>query len=195
MLAIAYGLAGLSHALGFLAVFAAGLALRRVEARSGDVEPKQLVEMDPVLENKDVATDPDRGAAYLTQAVLGFNEQLERIYEVTVVVLLGGLLSTKYLYPELLWFVPLLLVVIRPAAVMLGTLGACVKPTQRLLIGWFGVRGVGSVYYLAYAVSHGLPHGVAQQLIGLTLMTIAASVVVHGISVTPLLKLYEKTAT
>ena len=92
----------------------------------------------------------------------------------------------------LLWFVPLLFVVIRPAAVLVGTLGACVKPSQRLLIGWFGVRGVGSIYYLSLAINHGLPHGTAQLLIGLVLMTVAASVLVHGVSVTPLLSLYRR---
>lgn len=191
VLALAYGLAGVSYTLGFLAVFAAGLALRRVESRSGDEDPAKLVDADPVLASEDAATHPDKSAAYLTQSVLGFNEQLERLYEVTVVVLIGALLATHYLYTELLWFVPLLLLVIRPAAVMVGTIGADVKPSQRLLIGWFGVRGVGSIYYLSYAIAHGLPHGIAEQLIGLTLMTVAASIVLHGVSVTPLLKLYE----
>lgn len=109
-----------------------------------------------------------------------------------VVVLIGGLLSVQYLYPSLLWFVPLLFLLIRTAAVMLGTIGACVSPSQRLLIGWFGTRGIGSIYYLAFALNHGLPHGIAQQLVGITMVTIAASVVVHGISVTPLLAVYEK---
>ncbi|HEX8324004.1 MAG TPA: sodium:proton antiporter [Tepidisphaeraceae bacterium] len=193
VLALSYGVAHLVHTLGFVAVFVAGLALRRVESKSGDVDPKQLVELDPLLSTNKTATDPGRGAAYLTQAVLGFNEQLERLYEVTVVVLIGALLTPAYLYPQLLWFLPLLFLVIRPAAVYAGTIGSSVRPAQRLLIGWFGVRGVGSIYYLAYAVAHGLPHSAAQQMIGMTLMTVAASILLHGISVTPLLKLYERS--
>ena len=72
--------------------------------------------------------------------------------------------------------------------------GSGLRSSQRLLIGWFGVRGVGSIYYLSLALNHGLPHGTAQLLIGVTLVTITASVLVHGVSVTPLLTRYRKGA-
>jgi NhaP-type Na+/H+ or K+/H+ antiporter len=55
------------------------------------------------------------------------------------------------------------------------------------LSGWFGVRGVGSVYYLAYAIVHGLPAAFREQVVGLTLGVVAASVLVHGVTVTPLM--------
>ncbi len=62
-----------------------------------------------------------------------------------------------------------------------------VSRDQRLLISWFGIRGVGSVFYLMFALNHGLPESLAQELIAITLTTVAASIVLHGISVTPLM--------
>ena len=138
------------------------------------------------------ATDPETAPAYMAQAVLGFNEQLERIGEVAIVVLLGGMLSARYLPREAVWFVPLLLLVIRPVAVYLGLVGMRATQLQRGLIGWFGIRGVGSLYYLAYAITHGVGGNDAQRFAGLTLTTIAASVTLHGLSVTPLMNLYER---
>lgn len=56
-------------------------------------------------------------------------------------------------------------------------------------MSWFGIRGIGSIYYLMYAINHGLPRALAQEIIALTLRIAAVSVVVHGISVSPLMNL------
>ena len=88
----------------------------------------------------------------------------------------------------------LLFVVVRPLAVTIGLAGArAVTPAQRRLIGWFGIRGIGSLYYLMYAVNHGLDPAAAERLIAITLSVVVASIVVHGISVTPLMDVYERT--
>ena len=197
LLALSYGLALLLHTYGFLAAFAAGVALRRVEARFTGGEPPPDVDLAAAAESarEEAATDPEKAPAYMAQAVLGFNEQLERICEVAVVVLLGGMLTAAYLPKDALWFIPLLFLVIRPVAVLLGLLGTRADNVRRGLICWFGIRGVGSVYYLTYALAHGVGGEVAQRLTGLTLTTVAVSVAVHGISVTPLMNLYEKVAT
>jgi len=192
LIALSYGAALLTHAYGFLAVFAAGVALRRVERlHSGDDPPEELkiAAMDGAA--SEAATDPEKAPAYMAQAVLGFNEQLERIGEVVVVIMVGAMLSAAYLSPDALWFVPLLLFGIRPVSVLLGLTGAHASPQKRRLIAWFGIRGIGSVYYLTYAVNHGLAAETARQLAALTLSAVAVSVVVHGVSVTPLMKLYE----
>jgi NhaP-type Na+/H+ or K+/H+ antiporter len=128
----------------------------------------------------------------MAQAALGFTEQLERIGEAAVVLLLGGMLSATFLTPAAVWFIPLLFLVIRPAAVYAGTLGSRSTPAQRRLIAWFGIRGIGSVYYLTYAMQHGLPEALGRTLAALVLATVAVSVVVHGISVTPLMKRYAR---
>jgi NhaP-type Na+/H+ or K+/H+ antiporter len=49
------------------------------------------------------------------------------------------------------------------------------------------VRGIGSIYYLAYAINHGLPPGLAREAVDATLAVIMLSIVLHGASVTPLL--------
>ena len=143
-------------------------------------------------EPEEVASHREKAPAFMAQAVLGFNEQLERIGEVAVVVLVGSMLSARYLTAEALWFVPVLLVVIRPVSVWLGLLGSSTSAAQRNLIGWFGIRGIGSIYYLAYAVNHGLPPELAHTLTALTLTVVAVSVAAHGITVTPLMSLYKK---
>jgi sodium/hydrogen antiporter len=59
-------------------------------------------------------------------------------------------------------------------------------------MGWFGIRGIGSLYYLSYVVRQGQSSGVAEELAGLTISTVALSILVHGATATPLLTRYEK---
>lgn len=193
LIALSYGVALLFHAYGFLAVFAAGLAVRRIEVRaSGEKLPADVTI--PVSLDHDMhedASHPEKAPAYMTAAVLHFNEQIERIGTTIVVVLVGAMFSTRYLQADALWFVPLLLLIIRPLSVSLALAGSGVSPSERRLIGWFGVRGVGSIYYLAYAIEYGLPFPYAEVLTAMTLSVIAVSVVTHGTSVTPLMTWYE----
>jgi NhaP-type Na+/H+ or K+/H+ antiporter len=199
LIALAYGAALLAHTCGFLAVFAAGLALRRIEMQSTseqpDVDQKSAAVLQPAAtsaeQEQEIATDPQQAPAYMAQAVLGFNEQLERIGEVAVVVLLGGILSARSLPMQAIWFVPLLFLVIRPLSVWLGLLGSRSSDTQRHLIAWFGIRGIGSVYYLTYAMQQGLEPALAERISALALSAVAMSIVVHGISVTPLMRRYS----
>lgn len=188
LIALSYSVALLAHAYGFLAVFAAGLSLRRIERQAtGDAPPE-------AVRDDQLATDPEKAPAYMAEAVLGFNEQLERILEVAVVVLLGGMLARIRPTVELLWFVPLLLLVLRPVSVLVGLAGARVSRVQRRLISWFGIRGIGSIYYLMYAVTHGVPTPIARRLVDLTFTVVAVSVVVHGFSASPLMARYRRWA-
>ncbi|HEX2205060.1 MAG TPA: cation:proton antiporter, partial [Longimicrobium sp.] len=195
LIALAYGAALLLHGYGFLAVFAAGLALRRIERRAtgGEAPPDDVAVAADNAEAEKLATDPEKAPAYMAQAALGFTEQLERIGELAVVLLLGGMLSWSFLPREALWFLPLLFLVIRPLAVFTGLAGARVTPGQRRLIAWFGIRGIGSVYYLTYAMQHGLPEELSRTLASLVLATVAVSAVVHGVSVTPLMRRYSRS--
>jgi len=196
LIAISYGVGLYAHTYGFLAVFAAGLALRRVEARATNDAPPRDIAAEALGQDPDeIATDPEKAPAYMAQAVLGFNEQLERIGAVAVMVLVGGMLIP---YATLggagaLWLAPLLFLVIRPLAIGAGLLGSRTDGVQRLLISWFGVRGVGSIYYLMFALQHGLQPEFAQPLTALTLGIVAVSIVVHGISVTPLMNRYARS--
>jgi len=194
LIALSYGVALLLHTYGFLAVFAAGVALRRIERRAsnGEPPPADVVAASSVAAKEEVATHAEKAPAYMAQAVLEFNEQLERIGEVVIVLLVGGMLTRRYLPLEALWFVPVLLLVIRPLSVWLGLLGTRTTRAQRRLIAWFGIRGIGSIYYLMYAIEHHLDKETAERLTAITLTVVAVSIIVHGISVTPLMKRYEE---
>jgi NhaP-type Na+/H+ or K+/H+ antiporter len=197
LIALSYGCALLIHAYGFLAVFAAGVALRQLE-QSQSEGPASARQVEKAMAHPDgsvadaIAVDPRHAPTFMAQAVLGFNQQAERIGEVTIVITIGALLWAVDWHPAAWWFVPLLLFAIRPLAVMVGLVGTTASRGQRWLIGWFGIRGVGSLYYLMFALNHGLPPQVAETLIALTLSVVVASVVVHGISVTPMMAAYER---
>jgi NhaP-type Na+/H+ or K+/H+ antiporter len=139
LIALAYGAAVLAHALGFVAVFAAGLALRRIEEQpvGKDVLHGALqaaaskVERQQVDAEDLVASDPKLATTYMTHAMLSFNIQLERIGEIAVVLIIGAMLAYIALPPALLWFIPFLFLVIRPASVWLGLLGSRTTAEQR----------------------------------------------------------------
>ena len=193
LVAVAYGLAQLSLASGFLAVFAAGLALQRVKERpraaprSPDAPSGAGRPADGAL-----ATLSHHASSSMTLAVQEFNEQLEKLAELAIVLLVGAMLSYDAPSSAIWWFIPLLFLVLRPLSVAAGTLGEPMSPRQRAMISWFGIRGIGSVFYLMFAIRHGVTGPLAQQLITFTLVTVAASIVVHGISVTPLMRRYVK---
>lgn len=194
LIAVAYGLAILCYTYGFLAVFAAGLGLRRLERRhtpggeAGAAEAAREV-------TEEAAVDPEKAPAVMAKAVLEFNEQLERLGELAVVVVIGSMLAWRNVPAAALWFFPLLFFVIRPVSVAAGLAGAGIPPHRLGLFAWFGIRGIGSLYYLAYSVVHGLDPKLAQPIAGLTLAAIAVSVMVHGASVTPLMKRYARDSS
>jgi NhaP-type Na+/H+ or K+/H+ antiporter len=198
LVALTYGVALLLNTYGFLAVFAAGLAMRKIEehAVGEDTSPEEVLEeiAEEELTEK-VATDPAAAPAHMTRSLLRFNEQLERLGEVGVMLLIGTMISTRYLPIVALWFVPLLFLVIRPLAAGVSLIGTDTTRTQRAFISWFGVRGIGSIYYLMFAVVHGLEEEMARNFIGLALTVVVTSMVIHGITVTPLMAWYNRRYT
>lgn len=191
LLATAYGVAQIGHASGFLAVFAAGLALQRVrEQPRAHTRPLRSA-ADPVGHPYEtLATHSHHASATMRDSVQGFNGQLERLAELTLVLLVGAMLAYARPLPLLWWFLPLLLVVLRPLSVLLALPGAAVSVRQRAMIGWFGIRGIGSVFYLLLALRHGVDGALADTLISLTLWTVAASIVAHGLTAQPLMQRY-----
>ena len=173
VIALSYGIALAAHALGFLAVFAAGVALRRA---------------DDLHEDSDSASDKPP----LTPSLLNFNAQLERIAEVAIVLLVGAMISTGYWSIHGLVLAALLFFVIRPVSVWLGVLGMPASKAPKRLLGWFGIRGIGSVYYAVLIARHELEYSVAAELLACVFTVIAASIVVHGVSAAPLMELYQR---
>ena len=173
VIGLSYGAAQAAHTLGFLAVFAAGLALRRAD--------------DIHASSRQVADKPP-----LTPSMLNVNEQLERIVEVAIVLLVGAMISTGYWSMQGLLLAALLFLVIRPLSVWLGVIGDPAARASRRMLAWFGIRGIGSVYYAVYVASHDIRYGAAVELISCVFTVIAASIVVHGISAAPLMELYQR---
>jgi sodium/hydrogen antiporter len=172
LLVATYGLALLTTTYGFLAAAALGLGLPRGE--------------------REKVRTPDSEPTPVTHMALGFTDQLMRFAELGMVLLLGTMLTRETIRWEWLWFVPLLLLVIRPLAVWIGLTGVPGRLMRRALVGWFGIRGIGSLYYLAYALGHGVAGETAATLTSITLMTVVASIAAHGLTVTPLLSIYER---
>ena len=213
LVALAYGVALWCDAYGFLAVFAAGLALRRLEpvdaapaAAAAATHPaapgcSAAADSGQNANSTDAADageptaaqapDPQQEPRQLMRAVAQFNVALEHVAEVAVVLVVGALLAWVQWDWRMAWFVPVLFLLVRPLAVFVGLAGSPVARSQRRLMAWFGIRGIGSIYYLAYAINHGLDADLARQLLSITLTVVVASIVVHGVSVTPLMRRYE----
>jgi len=190
LIAASYGIALMVHAYGFLAVFAAGLALRSVERDlSGDPEKAEVT--DVAAAETEMASHPHRAPGFMAAAVLQFNEHMERLCELSLMLIAGALLATVKFSVGSLAFALVLICIIRPlAAGPFCRLGG-MELKQASLVSWFGLRGIGSLFYLFFAVNKGLAEPTARTFVDLVLCVIATSVVLHGISVTPLMKRYE----
>lgn len=189
LIGVVYGLAVMLHTWGFLAVFFAAVALRQTElklaktARDG-VEQRTPADATPASSNAGL----DCGALpTVSEGSLIFKEHLERLSELMLILLVGGTLFLNSWSWEAVGLALFLFVVARPVSVLAGLLGTRTVWRMRGMTGWFGVRGIGSLYYLMYAIQHGLPEALALQLIQLTLIVVTLSIILHGISVKPLM--------
>jgi NhaP-type Na+/H+ or K+/H+ antiporter len=182
LIALTYGIALTAHTYGFLAVFVAGLAMRSVEYV--DSGQRELV---PPADGAKRDT-----SAYMARAVLDFTLDIERLAELTVMLLIGALLSASTFNAFTLAIAATLILVVRPLAVRLTLIGSPLTRTQRRLAAWFGIRGVGSAYYLAYVLSHGAAGEETARVADAVLATIVASVLLHGASATPVMRLYRR---
>ncbi|MBA2404372.1 MAG: sodium:proton antiporter, partial [Bdellovibrionales bacterium] len=168
-IAISYGVAIQLKGYGFLAVFANALTIRQIELKETGVV-KRIFKRE------------------LPDDVLSFNEQLERIFEVVSVVTIGLLIDFHSFKWSYLLFALVLFFVIRPLATMTGMMKSSMTLKHKGLISFFGIRGIGSLYYLYYALNHGLKTDHSIVFIQLTLWTILLSIFCHGIAVKPILK-------
>jgi sodium/hydrogen antiporter len=159
---IAYGLTEMVRGYGFLAVFVAALALR--------------------------ATKPEHD---YHNKLHDFAEELERLLMMVLLVLLGGAMTGGDLFSALTWqaavFGLLALFVVRPLAGWIGLIGTDPPPDEKAAISFFGIRGLGSIYYLAYALHHAKFED-ANLLWSTAGFIILVSIVLHGITVTPAMR-------
>jgi NhaP-type Na+/H+ or K+/H+ antiporter len=166
MILLTYSLTELVNGYGFVAVFVAGVFVNKSYKRDREKHESQLE----------------------------FIEQIEKLLEIGTILILGSLLLFEPMIKyagQAFWVAILLFFVIRPVGVWLSMRGYRLPSPTLWLMSWFGIRGVGSIYYLTYAMSKGLKGEVAEQISWITLIIIILSVIIHGISATPLMKNYE----
>lgn len=153
---LVYGVTEYAGGYGFIAVFVAACAIRNYER---DHEYHESLHV--------------------------FTEQAEMLLTAGIVLALGGAIASGLLAP-LTWpvvLVGLLLVfVVRPVAGVIGLLGfgGATWP-ERAAISFFGIRGVGSLYYLSYAINEEEFPG-KETLWALVAFVVVLSIIVHGIA-------------
>lgn len=202
LIGLAYVSAEAIGAWGFLAVFAAGLGLRAAEVKVVDETPHPDADADashPPAEAMVAARVPEKqmkepavAAGVLVSETLSFGDTVERIVEVGLLVSVGVALGTHW-DVRAIPIAAALFFVIRPLVTRAALTLTPTTAPQRWLMGWFGIRGIGSLYYLGYVLQHGVSGAVAYELAGLVTSVIALSVVVHGISAQPLLSRYARS--
>lgn len=171
-IALSYGLALQIHSYGFLAVFVTALTIRQLEMKKSESMKK---------ENQDKIPDN----------VLSFNEQLERIFEVVSVGTVGLLINFNTFSWQSMMIALSVILIIRPLAVFLGTSMSRLNLKEKIFLSWFGVRGIGSVYYLYFALNLNDSFEGSHILIHHTLWTILFSIFIHGISAKIILKRFN----
>jgi NhaP-type Na+/H+ or K+/H+ antiporter len=174
---LAYGLARLTGTSAFLLVFTAALGpLLRFRTLEGSAE--------------DDGTRADRAA--LAERLGAFGERCGRLVEVAMVLMLGLAMAWIEWRWQIVAFAALLAGVLRPVAVYACVPPAALPAPQRRLVAWFGIRGVGSLFYLAWVIDAGAPEPLVRGLVNATLPAIALSIVLHGVSATPLMGRYRR---
>lgn len=188
LIGVVYGVSVMAHAWGFLAVFFAAVALRQTELKQSRTQPLQ--EDGAATTATDAADghapEDQPAAAMVSVGSLVFKEHLERLSELALVLLVGGMLFADSWSWQAVAMAAFLFVVARPLSVLLVLWRTNMPLRTQGLIGWFGVRGIGSLYYLMFAIQQGMSEPLALQLIQMTLIVVALSILVHGISVKPL---------
>lgn len=158
---LAYAATELAHGYGFLAVFVAAVTIRNWE-RDHDFH----------------------------EEMHDLSDQIERLLMMLLLVLFGGALANGLL-ASLTWIdvavALVILLIVRPVAGLLSLIGAPQPFKEKVLLAFLGIRGVGSIYYVAYGLNHG-EFGDSERLWALVGFIVLASIIIHGVTATPLLE-------
>ncbi|QWT21375.1 cation:proton antiporter [Bacillus sp. NP157] len=201
---VVYALCEMVGASAFLAAFASGVGLRWVERRvsrhaqedtlraggEASQEPAETL-VRPNERARATVDHPAQTVGWVISDALSFGETVERLIA-SMLVMLVGIVALPALGWPALGVAVMLMLILRPLAVWISTIGSRVPWQRRLLIGWFGIRGLGTLNYLAYGVSHGMSGPRVAELEGIVVTVVAASILAHGMSVTPLMRWRER---
>jgi sodium/hydrogen antiporter len=186
LIGVVYGITVMAHAWGFLAVFFAAVALRQTESKLAKAAYSMA---DVGLHSTETKVDIENySEPTVSEGSLLFKEHLERLSEVVLVLLIGGTLFTNSWSWKAVSIALFLFIIARPISVLIGLISTTASWRIRGMTAWFGVRGIGSLYYLMYAIQHGLSEKLALELTQITLIVVTLSIILHGISVKPLME-------
>jgi NhaP-type Na+/H+ or K+/H+ antiporter len=156
---LSYGVAELMGGYGFLAVFITACAIRAAERAHG-----------------------------FHNILHDFVEQVERLLTAALLFLLGAFIALGGLAP-LTWqgavTALVLLLVIRPLSGWAGLIRSPMRAEERWVVASYGIRGIGSLYYLAYGLGQQDFPVPARELWAVVTFTVLASVVLHGVTAGP----------
>ena len=162
---IAYGACEMAQSYGFLGVFVTALALRHSHR------------------NHQFQRD-----------MHDFTEQIERLAMMVLLLLFGGALVSGLLaslgWTEVLVALIILLIV-RPVTGLIGLIGFKADMSEKLTLAFFGIRGVGSFYYLAYGLNH-MPGSGGERLWSVMGLVVLLSILLHGLTVTPVMRQVDR---
>ena len=162
---VSYGLTEMIHCYGFLAVFVTALSFR----------------------------DAHRDHEF-QRDMHDVTEQIERIAMMVLLLLLGGALVSGLLAKVTLVDAAValtILLVIRPVTGLIGLAGFKADSTEKLTLAFFGIRGVGSIYYLSYGLNR-LEVDDAERLWGLVGLVVFLSILLHRLTVTPVMRSLDR---
>lgn len=163
---LAYGLTEMAHGYGFLAVFVAALGLRSVE-RNHEYHEK----------------------------LHDFVEQLERLIMMVLLVIFGGAIADggllSHMTVEVVVYALLAIFLVRPLIGWISLLGRDQAWDEKVVISFFGIRGLGSAYYLAYGLNHARFEE-PDLLWSTTGLIVLISIVLHGTTVTPVMRRLDR---
>ena len=159
---LAYGTTEFAHGYGFLAVFVSAVALRSVERRH-----------------------------HYHENLHAFAEQIERLVMMVLLVCFGAAIAEGSIFGALSWQVivatALILFVVRPISGWVSLAGHTASRPEKAVIAFLGIRGLGSFYYVAYAL--GQAEFDSQQVLWVTVCCVVlVSIIIHGVVVTPIMR-------
>jgi NhaP-type Na+/H+ or K+/H+ antiporter len=162
---VSYGVSEIVHCYGFFAVFVTALTLRQAHRHH----------------------DFQRDMHDIT-------EQVERILMMVLLLMFGGALASGLL-DDVGWLelgaAVIILAVVRPLTGLVSMLGFKASLSEKLTIAFFGIRGVGSFYYLAYGLNHG-KFAEGDRLWTILSLVVVLSIVIHGLTVTPIMRWLDR---
>ncbi len=162
---VSYGVTEIANCYGFLAVFVTALTLRRSHRNH-----------------------------QFHHEMHAITEQVERLAMMVLLILFGGALVGGLL-ASLRWqdaaAAVAIILVVRPIAGLIGLAGLPAAGSEKLTLAFFGIRGVGSFYYLTYGLNH-MELAESEQLWAIVGLVVLLSILLHGLTVTPVMRLLDR---